>query len=350
MSGDLPPADVPLPTEIASVSTGSLKVDIKKLLGPENYISWRAHVAVYLRHLKVLDVVNGTTPAPTDKTSSAYDEWETRDTTAQLALLTAISVEWQHLVAQSSSSAEGWTKLQDQFDRQNIISLSHLLNKATTSKMESSETLPQYLARFDSTWTQLKTRVHNAPADDTMATGLERFLDNEQIKASYLLLSLPETYSNVVDNLVSKKGTYADAYAHLMDLPSTSASNAKALAAQAKKKKEKATQSSKKKPTSSDTGNQLGKNECSFCKKWNREFVGHTYKICTVLKDYKNGVPVMSGTSGKANVAITPSDDHAKGVAFSSRALANLSLSDSDSPSSGTALGSHHTTKQFPRE
>src|SRR3954469_4943790 len=105
--------------------------------------------------------------------------------------------------------------------------------------MEPTETMPQYLNRFDKTWNRLKSRVQNAADDDDLAKGLRTFLDNLSVKASYLLLSLPETYSNVVDNLVTQKATYTDAFTRLMDLPSTSSTNAKALAAQAKQQKEK---------------------------------------------------------------------------------------------------------------
>jgi hypothetical protein len=67
--------------------------------------------------------------------------------------------------------------------------------------------------------------------------------------------------------------------------------------------------------------NQLGKNEYSFCKKWNHLVIGYIYKNCKVLKDLKAGnTPVPSAPlSGIANIANDSSSapsscDHYSGV------------------------------------
>src|SRR5215210_1150858 len=162
--GSAPPAGSSSATQtdssaVNAVSIGTLKIDIEKLTGADNYVTWRDDMTVYLRHLHVLNIVKGTVEAPKDSNSADYIAWEDKDTTAQLALMSCVTKDWKHLISQSATSAQGWKKLQDQFDRHNVVSIHHLLSKVVTLKMESTETSPQYLVRFDQTWTRLKNRV-----------------------------------------------------------------------------------------------------------------------------------------------------------------------------------------------
>ena len=277
-------------TNLPSTSTSGIKLDIKKLTGQSNYVTWRANMMVYLEYLDVADIIDGT-PAPSTD-SSTYPAWQKKDRTARLAILMAVDDTWLHIVSASASANAPWTALQNQFDRHNVTSVHHLLHTFVNTKMDK-QTLPEYLNHFDQTWTRLQQRVQNASSDDNLANGLKTMLSNSAVKASFLQFSLPDTYNNIVDNLVTKKVDYDDAYTHLLDLPSPSSGSA--LSAQGTKKK-----SDKKQQSVSS--NQLGKNECSFCKKWKRTYTGHTFKTCTLLKDFKDG---KNFESGQANIAIS---------------------------------------------
>lgn len=202
--------------------------------------------------------------------------------------------------------------------------------------MDNSQSIQDYLTGYDQTWSRLKDRVQNADSDDELADGLKIFLDSNSVKASFLLLSLPESFANTVDTLTLRKNiTYNDIYTALLDLPSSFSSSSRALTAQGKNK-------SKGKDKKKDSShNQLGKNECSFCKKWNHPFTGHIYKNCKVLKDLKAGnTPVpFAPSSGIANMAndsssAPTSSDHHSGVAFPVISA----------PSDGTAL---HSSIEF---
>jgi hypothetical protein len=148
--------------------------------------------------------------------------------------------------------------------------------------MTNSQSISEYLTEFDQNWSRLKQRVLNSSNDDKLAQGLNVFLDSDTVKSSFLLLSLPESLSTQVDNLLLRKDlTYNDAYSALLDLPSSTPSNAKALAAKAMK--------SKGKEKDQASSGSVTKNECSFCKKHKRDFQGHTYKNCLILKQLKDG-------------------------------------------------------------
>ena len=242
-------------TNLPSTSTSGIKLDIKKLAGQSHYVTWRTNMMVCLEYLDVANTIDGTSAPSSD--SSTYPAWQKKDRTARLVILLAVDDTWSHIVSASASANAAWTALQNQFDRNNVASVHHLLHTFVNTKMDK-QTLPEYLNHFDQTWTRLQQCVQNASSDDNLANGLKTMLSNSAVKASFLLFSLPDTYNNIVDNLVTKKVDYDDAYTHLHDLPS--ASSGSALSVQGTKKK-----SDKKQQSVSS--NQLGKNECSFCKK-----------------------------------------------------------------------------------
>src|SRR4051812_9181589 len=171
MSGSGAPRS-PSPPPVTSGSSGAVnsvavrttKLDIPKLRGQTNYITWRASMRLYLGCTGSLGYIDGTKTAPTDIRSAEYEAWFAKDSAARLSVLLSITEEWQHLVSEASNSHEAWIALENQFDRRNMVSLHHLLKTVINNKMESSQTLQQYLTNFDQTWVRLKNRAHNAPS------------------------------------------------------------------------------------------------------------------------------------------------------------------------------------------
>jgi hypothetical protein len=329
---------------LSSAFPAPMKFEIQKLKGSSNYITWKASMTIYLDYYDCLEVVNGSEPCPIfdkdDKSSNAVlslAAWKKKDKTAKMYMLISVSKDWVHIVLESSTSASCWSTLQEKFDRHNIISVHHL-RFLINFKMYNSQSIEDYLTGYDQTWSRLKDQVQNADSDNKLADGLKTFLDSDTVKAPFLLLSLPESFANTVDTLTLRKDvTYKDVYTALLDLPSSSSSNSCTLTTLGKNK----SKGKDKKKYSSH--NQLGKNECSLCKKWNHPFTGHIYKSCKVLKDLKAGnTPVKSAPwSAIANMAndsssAPSSSDHHLGVTFSAIST----------PSDGTALHSNIKSKQ----
>jgi hypothetical protein len=98
--------------------------------------------------------------------------------------------------------------------------------------MDNSQSIQDYLTGYNQTWSHLKDQVQNADSDDKLANGLKIFLDSNPVKASFLLLSLLESYANTLDTLTLKKNvTYNEEYPVLLDLLSSSSNNSCTLAA-----------------------------------------------------------------------------------------------------------------------
>ena len=88
-----PPIAPPITTESTISSGGSVKIDIAKLTGQSNYITWHANMITYLDYLDVLEVVNGTDRAPDRLQLAEFKAWKKLDKTAKLAIQMSVSDE-----------------------------------------------------------------------------------------------------------------------------------------------------------------------------------------------------------------------------------------------------------------
>jgi hypothetical protein len=185
----------------SSASPTPMKFEIQKLEGASNYMIWKASMTIYLNYYDCLEVVNRSElchteieDAKSSATMSSIKAWKKKDKTAKMYILTCVSKDWVYLVAESLISASCWSTLQDKFDHYNIISVHHLLRSLLNSKIDNSQSIQDYLTGYDQTWSRLKDRVQNADSDNKLADGLKTF-DSDPIKASFLLLSLPDSYA-----------------------------------------------------------------------------------------------------------------------------------------------------------
>jgi len=139
---------------------------------------------------------------------------------------------------------------------------------------------------------QLIQRCKDTSTDDAYQH-LANYLRNEKIKAHHLLMTLPDSMANVVDNLQSKSDlTYLDAWTRLLELASSLVDNPnKENKALNIKGKDKSTQSTT--PSTTPNPIRVGKTEpakgkqCSWCKSRRHACDGHTFKTCRKLKDYQ---------------------------------------------------------------
>ena len=249
----------------------SFKVDlptVEKLIGASNYHQWKATVIVFMKYLEIWEVVSGI-----DKQKD--DTWEKKSNKG-LAFLYMNIDQTLHSILQASLDAHAaWSALENRFDRQNLTSFHQLLKSITSLQFVDDDSISDHLTAFDNLWQRLKARSKNSKSSNLAQTAASTFASltsSDEAKATFLLLTFPKSFDNVIDNLQTKENlTYDDVCNRLMDIDlRKDKSDSKAFYV-------KHTQKMR------DTNTK----ECTWCKSKGDKHVGHSWQECFKLKKHK---------------------------------------------------------------
>jgi len=197
-----------------------------------------------------------------------------------------------HIVSEAPTAKDAWQALQDRFDRRNSTTLYTSVKSFFTSmSMTDSTTMLDHINRYENYLRQLVQRCKDTSSDD-LYQHLVNYLSDEKIKSHHLLMTLPESMANIVDNLQSKVDlTYLDVHTRLLELASSSVVDTpkknKALSAKSWGKNTQSTIHQQPNPTHIGKTVPTKGNQCSWCKSRNFPFDGHTFKTCQKLKNYQ---------------------------------------------------------------
>ena len=100
-----------------------------------------------------------------------------------------------------NNATQTWTTLADKFDYKNAVSLYSLIKAITTLTYNKKSSLSDHLSNFDNLWTRLKERTSAATSAEKLDFVLKGLADSDEAKGTFLLLSLPKNYDNIIDNL-----------------------------------------------------------------------------------------------------------------------------------------------------
>ena len=284
---------------LRSSTAAGMRFDrIEKLSGPANYLLWANTMEVYFDALTIMPVVNGTQKQP--KADSKDDKealtWQTFNAQARLALMQTVNPELIPYVVNNPTAAGAWAALKDKFFRDNTHTFFSQLKSLLDLRLENPSELSDHVAKFDAEWLRMLQRCANAPSDskNPLPALLKPLMESQNAKAAFLLLSLPKSLDNVVDNLQTKTDlNYNDVYSRLVDLASTNSKEATA--------DNKAYVVTTPAAPQQQKGNSNRENtkECSYCKahKLGR-YLGHDFNQCRKLaEDKANGT--VKGAKGK---------------------------------------------------
>lgn len=122
------------------------------------------------------------------KPESMKDEdWEELDLEARAAIILCLERDVAFLINEEATTAGVWSKFESNFMTKTITNRIYLKSKLYTCKMEEGTSIREYVNKFDRIISDLKD--------------IEVKIDEED-QALLLLLSLPESYENLVQTLM----------------------------------------------------------------------------------------------------------------------------------------------------
>src|SRR5271154_5129924 len=171
-------------------------------LNEKNYRSWSTQVRALLRHQRVLDVVDGTSPKPILTPTAAQsmkeeneahkkliDAWEVKAARACATLLPTISGRLMTYVEDEDDPARIWTILRDRFRPTTDVTLAQSLKHVVTLRMADDGDMETHIRDF----TACKRRVeeHGVALKDI-------------VYRTFFLISMPTTYQMTVTAIESQ--------------------------------------------------------------------------------------------------------------------------------------------------
>lgn len=108
------------------MSDGTISYRIEPLKSPENYPTWSIQLQDILTEANLWPIVSGETPRPpaaTDGTTTASDNWNTKDKKALTAIRTRVSSAMITYVINATTSRQAWDSLKSVFDVQGPIAI-----------------------------------------------------------------------------------------------------------------------------------------------------------------------------------------------------------------------------------
>ncbi|KAI0992821.1 hypothetical protein K3495_g15363 [Podosphaera aphanis] len=144
--------------------------------------------------------------------------------------------------------------------------------------MNEGDSISDHLSRFETSFSHIFSRCSESSRQEAIA--LKNFLSVEEVKIMCLFRSLPSSLSNIVDNLSTKDHlTYSIVNKRLLDLQQNRHSSDNSSTAYAARR-----------PTGNNNWNRP-KNfdkvlECTWCRKYGEDYVGHVHTRCAKLKKY----------------------------------------------------------------
>src|SRR5271154_1053750 len=178
-------------------------------LNEKNYRSWSTQVRALLRHQRVLDVVDGTSPKPILTPTAAQsmkeeneahkkliDAWEVKAARACATLLPTISGRLMTYVEDEDDPARIWKILLDRFCPTSDVTLAQALKHIVTLRMADDGDMEAHIRDF----TACKRRVEEHAVALT-----------DIVYRTFLLLSMPTTYQMTVTAIESQTGVTLEA-------------------------------------------------------------------------------------------------------------------------------------------
>src|SRR3989337_812678 len=267
----------------------SYKLDkLPKLTGPNDYQKWRETTEHVLTIFNCWNIVTGEEELPEEEhnsdgditNSDDIDGYRDRYQYASAYFLETVDPTWITILTTHKTPSAIWKAFQDKFARENTVSFYNQFSSLLNFKLNNKDDIADHLMNFDTLWNRLQYRCSTANDMDSfkLPYAFQNVFNSLEAKAALLLYTLPESMSNIVDNLQTNPDlTYDQAYNKLMDLSTSVKADEDKAYMTNEKNKGKGKSSSKP---------QTNSKECTYCRKHypTSRYTGHSWNECKRLK------------------------------------------------------------------
>ncbi|KAI1005121.1 hypothetical protein K3495_g3097 [Podosphaera aphanis] len=216
--------------------------------------------------LDIKEVLTGEITQP-EKTSPNWEAWNTTYKLLRGYLVSAVDWSLRNMITSQPVAKDAWANIKARllFDRETPATTLSLLRNIVDLKL-GNENVADHLTKFTNAWDRLQQR--SLSSSSGVAKAFRDVSLSDEVKGAFLLLSLPKSMNNTIDNLVTKNLIkYQDIQPKLLDLSADR---------NVTESENKAYLSSNQEPI-----------ECSWCKVKKFNYKGHTYNNCFKLKKHK---------------------------------------------------------------
>ena len=182
----------------------------------------------------------------------------------------AIKPDFINFVTGFETLSVAWKGLLNQYDKDISFNSIHLFQQLIELRMSSNSSLREHFDTFHQSWKRMFSRCNSS--SKPVAAALRNTFASDEVKGYFFFSTLPDTYDNVVDNLISKDLTgYGQVEAKMLDLVDKHSNTDMPESVTAYW-----TQTSRNCP-----------NECIYCKACNLLYSGHIHINYNILKKNK---------------------------------------------------------------
>lgn len=286
----------------------------------DNFSEWRSAWTIAFRYAKLMDIIDGTKARPT-VLGEERTAWEDNNNKAMVMIMSAIHGDLIPTVTAYETAQRAWQSLQERFDRDTGNSTIYLFRTLTNLRYQDGDDLSAHVDLFQQQWNKMAQRCQNS--SQAVATLMSPIFENDHVKGSFFLTTLPNTMDSIIDNL-STKGLdrFAEIEPRMLDIAakhniSELDSTAYYTAASAKAKKNQQQQNYGNRSNTQQRSDTTQDDECSWCRKHKMQFVSHVYTNCTKLKQYKDNKKKASANTAAADENNNSEPRQDEEVAFS---------------------------------
>lgn len=162
------------------------KVAIQKL-NIENYFVWKFKMKMILTKEKVWTVVTSSCPLTTWQTSE-LEAWNDKDAIAKALIVLSLEDNQLSIIMDKSTAKETWDALKEYHEKSSAVNRMTLMRNMFDTKMIEGSKIEAHIDKMSNYLHKLKSFGINA-------------FDDELLKVSLLLSSLPESYRTLVTTL-----------------------------------------------------------------------------------------------------------------------------------------------------